>query len=130
MRHLILGFLIILVGNSAYTQNISSYVGLRGGLSIPIGQYKAKNLQNGCFTLPGFTVGVEGAWYFKHYLGIGGQFGFNLHPVDVSSLGYEKVINDPFLSDLTKKSHINCTNPNILWLARSILSLPLQRIGI
>jgi len=104
MRHLILGFLIILVGNSAYTQNISSYVGLRGGLSIPIGQYKAKNLQNGCFTLPGFTVGVEGAWYFKHYLGIGGQFGFNLHPVDVSSLEYEKVINDPFLSDLTIRS--------------------------
>lgn len=105
MRHLlIIGVIFFLLSNSAYTQDKISYVGLRGGLSIPVGQYKAKNLQDGCFTQPGFTVGVEGAWYFKHYLGVGGQFGLNLHPVDVGSLGYEKVINDPFLTDLTIRS--------------------------
>ncbi len=104
MRHIIIGALIILLSNSLNAQNKSSYIGLYSGLSIPVGQYKAKNLENGCFTLPGFTIGVEGAWYFKPYLGVGGQFGFNLHPVDVGPLGYEKVISDPFLSDLTIRS--------------------------
>ena len=105
MRHLIaISIIFILVCNSAYTQDKSSYVGLRGGLSIPVGQYKAKDLQNGCFTQAGFNVGIEGAWYFKHYLGVGGQFGLNFHPVDVGSLGYKKVINDPFLADLTIRS--------------------------
>ncbi len=85
-------------------QNMNSFVGLYGGLSIPVGQYKAKNLENGCFTLPGFNTGVEGSWYFTHFLGIGGQFDLSMHPVDVGALGYEKVINDPFLTDVTIRS--------------------------
>lgn len=104
MRYIIIGVIIILLSNSLNAQDNSYYIGLKGGLSIPIGQYSAKNLQNGCFTQTGFNAGVEGAWYFKHNLGVGGQFGFNLHPVDVGVLGYEKVIIDPFLLNLFIRS--------------------------
>ena len=104
MRKLIIFILFILLSHAIYAQSKGSFIGIRGGLSIPVGEYASKNLENGCFAQLGFTVGAEGAWYFKHYMGIGGQFGFNLHPVDVSTLGYEKVINNPFLSDLTIRS--------------------------
>ena len=104
MRHLFVSLFLILLSVSAFSQNKYSYVGLKGGLSIPVGPYKAKDLETGCFTELGFTVSVEGAWYFKNYLGVGGQFGLNFHPVDVRSLGWEKVINDPFLNDLTIRS--------------------------
>jgi len=104
MRYIIVGVIIIFLSNSLNAQEKSYYIGLNSGLSIPIGQYKAKNLESGCFTQTGFTVGIEGAWYFKQFLGVGGQFGFNLHPVDVGLLGYEKVRIDPFLSDLFIRS--------------------------
>ncbi len=87
-----------------FSQNKGSFIGIKGGGSIPLGEYASKSLENGCFTQLGFTVGAEGAWYFKQYIGIGGQFGFNLHPVDVSSLASEKVKEDPFLSDLIIRS--------------------------
>ncbi len=104
MRYIIVGVIIIFISNSVNAQEKNYYIGLNSGLSIPIGQYKAKDLESGCFTQTGFTVGVEGAWYFINNLGVGGQFGFNLHPVDVGVLGYEKVINDPFLLDLIIRS--------------------------
>ncbi len=85
-------------------QSNNSYVSLRGGISIPVGDYGSTNLRDGCFTLPGFTTGIEGAWYLKQHFGIGAQFGFTLNPVNVSSLGYEKVKNDEFLLDLTIRS--------------------------
>jgi hypothetical protein len=52
----------------------------------------------------GFTAGAEGAWYFKPWLGVGGQFGIHFHPVDVRSLGWEKVQDDPFLQDVIIRS--------------------------
>ncbi len=104
MKRLFSITLILLSVVFGKAQNMASFIGLHGGLSIPVGEYKAKNLENGSFTLPGFNIGIEGSWYFKKYLGIGGQFGFNLHPVDVLALGYEKVNADPFLLDLTIRS--------------------------
>ncbi len=104
MRPLFLILFILLSVMPVRAQNEGSYISLHSGLSIPVGEYKAKNLENGCFTLPGLNIGIEGSWYFKKHLGIGGQFGFNLHPVDVRALGYEKVNADPFLLDLTIRS--------------------------
>lgn len=85
-------------------QSKGSFIGIKGGLSIPVGEYASTNLDNGCFTQLGFNVSAEGAWFFKNYLGIGGQFGFNLHPVNVGVLGWEKVQDDPFLQDLIIRS--------------------------
>lgn len=101
---MLIGVTIILFGNSINAQNRDYFIGLRGGLSIPTGQYNEQSLQDGCFAQTGFNIGIEGAWYFKPYLGLGGQFGFNLNPVDVGSLGYEKVIDDPVLLDLYIRS--------------------------
>jgi len=100
-------FIIIITGlfiQSLTGQTQGSFVGLRGGVSFPVGQYASKSLEKGCFTQVGFTSGVEGAWYFMKYLGVGGQFSYNLHTVDVGVLGYEKVKLDPFLLDLTIRS--------------------------
>lgn len=104
MRIILTTSFIWLLFISAQSQERSSYIELRGGLSVPVGKYGSADLNDGCFTLPGFTVGAEGAWYFKPYFGVGGQFGYNLHPVDVSLLGYEKVLDDPFLNDLAIRS--------------------------
>jgi hypothetical protein len=106
MRDILIGVLILLLSNSVIAQKSNYYIGLKSGLSIPILQYTAKNLENGCFTQTGFTVGIEGAWYFnfKNNLGVVGQFGFNLHPVDVRLLGYENVIHDPNMLDVTIRS--------------------------
>jgi len=89
---------------SLLAQNKGSFVSLKGGASFPIGQYASADLDKGCFTKSGFNAGIEGAWYFKPYLGIGGQFGYNLHTVDVGLLGYEKVKADEFLLDVTIRS--------------------------
>ncbi len=104
MKRLIPITVILLWMTTVQAQNKGSFVALKGGVSIPVGDYKAKNLENGSFTLPGFNVGLEGVWYFRKFVGVGGQFGFNLHPVDVRALGYEKVKADPFLMDVTIRS--------------------------
>lgn len=104
MKIIILGVLFIALNTSVFAQSSGYYLGINSGFSIPIGEYNNKNLDNGCFTQTGFTVGLEGAWYFKKHLGVGAQFSYALHPVDVGSLGYEKVISDPFLKDLTIRS--------------------------
>jgi hypothetical protein len=103
MRVLIIA-VIMLCYSLIQAQNNNSYVSLRSGISIPVGDYGSTNLQDGCFTLPGFNTGIEGAWFFRQHLGIGAQIGFTLNPVDVSSLGYEKVKDDEFLLDLTIRS--------------------------
>ena len=85
-------------------QESISFVSLKSGVSFPIGSYDDKSLDNGCFTTTGVNFSAEGAWFFLPWLGVGGQFSFVYHPVDVSSLGWEKVQNDPFLDDVTIRS--------------------------
>lgn len=105
MRNPVTFFLIlILFSATANAQNKGSFIGIKGGASFPVGQYASTDLDKGCFTKTGFNAGIEGAWYFKPYLGVGGQFGYNLHTVDVGLLGYEKVKADQFLEDLTIRS--------------------------
>ena len=76
----------------------------QAGISLPLGDYRLKSLSGGSFTLPGMTTTLEGAWYFLPPLGVGIYAGFHSHPVDVRSLGYEKVVDDPFLDDVTIRS--------------------------
>lgn len=85
-------------------QEKTSFVGINAGVSIPYGKFRSTDLEDGSFALTGMNVNMEGAWYFLPKLGVGASVGFNLNPVDVSSLGWEKVINDPFLNDLTIRS--------------------------
>lgn len=85
-------------------QTKSSYISLQTGPSFPVGKFKDKKLPDGGFTLTGFSTSLEGAWFFKPWLGAGGSAGIHFHPVDVGTLGYEKVLNDPFMNDVYIKS--------------------------
>lgn len=104
LKHFV--FLIILVYgvDCLMAQDKPSFIGIRGGASFPYGKYQAKTLDGGSFTLTGFNVSAEGAWFFMKKLGIGASVGVNMHPVDVSSYGWERVVNIPLLVDVTIRS--------------------------
>jgi len=87
-----------------FGQEKPSFVAFRSGASIPFGKYHEASLDKGSFTTTGFNVSVEGAWFFHPKLGVGGSAGLNYHPVDVSILGWELVLEDPFLQDVTIRS--------------------------
>lgn len=97
----ILSFTTFTIG---YGQDNPSFVGLNAGFSIPFGNFRSTDLEDGSFALTGMNVNAEGAWFFNPKLGVGASAGFNLNPVYVSVLGWEKVQNDPFLQDLTIRS--------------------------
>jgi len=103
VKSLLLSALIFISG-VLFSQEKNSFVAIGSGVSIPVGNYAAKNLDYGCFTTTGLNFNIEGAWFFLPYLGIGGQVGVNIHPVDVQSLGWERVQADPFLVDVTIRS--------------------------
>lgn len=100
----ILGLFIFGIAFVGQAQDKPSFIGMRSGISIPFGKYAEKNLDDGCFTLAGFNITVEGAWFFKAKLGVGASVGMNLHPVDVASLGRVRVDNDPFLNSVVIRS--------------------------
>lgn len=100
---MLLGWLLIISGIN-FAQDKPSFIAIRGGASIPFGQYTYKNLENGSFALTGFDISAEGAWFFKPKFGVGVSAGLNFHPVDVGPLGWEKVKNDPFLEDVYIRS--------------------------
>ena len=87
-----------------YAQTFEANLVLQSGVSIPLGDYAGKNLKNGSFTLPGLTAAGEIDVDVANGWGCFIQAGFQLNPVDVGSLGYEKVIADPFLEDLYIRS--------------------------
>ena len=100
---LIMLFSLLFTGISV-AQEKKHFIGLVAGASFPVGTYGSKELPDGSFTQPGFNISAEGAWFFSESFGIGGHLGYNVHPIDVGSLGAEKVENDPFLLDLAIRS--------------------------
>jgi len=102
-KYFISAFIIsITLGLSA--QQKPSFISLQTGPSFPVGKFKDKKLPDGSFSLTGFSTSLEGAWFFKSWLGAGGSAGMHFHPVDVKTLGYEKVIADPFMNDVYIRS--------------------------
>jgi hypothetical protein len=97
--------LVFFFGNlNIYAQEGPSFFSIRTGVSVPFGKFSSYNLQESSFAMTGITASADGAWYFLPYLGVGGEFGYNIHPIDVSVLGYEKVLADPALEDITIRS--------------------------
>ena len=108
---LIILFSLLLTGISVaqekkhlINQEKKHFIGLVAGASFPVGTYGERELTPTCFTLPGFNISYECFVLFVFQLSLGGHLGYNVHPIDVGSLGAEKVKNDPFLSDLTIRS--------------------------
>ncbi len=97
-------FYFTLLTLNIYAQEKKSFIAIRGGASIPFGKYHSTSLEEGSFTQTGFNVSLEGAWFFLPKFGVGASTGINLHPVDVSALGWEVVQNDPFMEDVYIRS--------------------------
>ena len=89
---------------SGYGQEKPSFVAVRSGISVPFGKYHQKSLDGGSFTLLGFNVSAEGAWFFNPKFGVGASVGMNLHPVDVGVLGYELVQHNLEYTDIYTRS--------------------------
>lgn len=104
VSRLALLLLIILSFSEINAQKGPSYFALRSGVSVPFGKFSSYNLQESSFAMTGITFSADGAWFFMPYLGVGGEFGYNQQPIDVSVLGYEKMLADPFLEDVTIRS--------------------------
>jgi hypothetical protein len=88
----------------AFGQHPEISVTIRSGLSLPLEDYASKDLAKGSFTLPGFAASLETSLFVYNQWGILAQGGVGFHPVDVGSLGYEKVLDDPFLQDVYIRS--------------------------
>ncbi len=82
-------------------QDKPSFIGLKAGASFPVGKFHSKELPDGGFALTGFGTSIEGAWFFKSWLGVGASAALDLHPVDVIALAREKVSADHFMNSLT-----------------------------
>lgn len=98
-------FLILLISGTIQAQEKPSFFSLLAGTSLPVGGFHSKELPDGGFALPGMNVSMEGAWFFKPWIGVGAQAGIYFHPVDIRTLGYEKVIADPFMDDVYIRSN-------------------------
>jgi hypothetical protein len=104
MKRIAIALFLLAIVRTAHSQERASFIGLQAGPSIPLGKYHEKELPDGSFTTTGFSTTLEGAWFFLPWLGVGGQAGVSGHPVDVRTLGYEKVQSDPFLDDVYIRS--------------------------
>jgi len=104
MKKLLTISLFILLSSFIIAQQNPSFVCLQAGASFPVANFSGKELPDGGFALIGFSAALEGAWFFKPWIGVGASAGMNKQPVDVGYLGYEKLQDNPFLTDLRIRS--------------------------
>jgi hypothetical protein len=104
MKRSIISISILLTALTISAQQKPSFIGLQAGPSFPVGKYQSKNLPEGSFTLTGFSTSMEGAWFFKPWLGVGGSAGMHYHPVDVGTLGYKTILKNPGMTDVYTRS--------------------------
>lgn len=105
MKPYISALLLLLFSGFSFAQKPEYHLGFASGIALPAGKFASKNLADGSFTLPGFYGGAEFHLYLpeKNY-GAFAKAGLLLNPIDVGTLGYEKVNADPFLKDLYIRS--------------------------
>lgn len=79
---------------------------LKGGASLPLGEYSSNNLEEGAFTTIGMSLGADAFWNFYKNLGVVADFSYSLHSVDASALATETLYasEDPLLNDLYVRS--------------------------
>jgi hypothetical protein len=102
---LLLVLLRLLIAPAASSQP-ADVMGLQlsGGISVPLLDYASNDLSKGSFTQPGLAISATIAWNMTKAFSTGLETALYQHPVDVSSLGAAKVLNDPFLEDLYIRS--------------------------
>jgi len=85
-------------------QEKPSFIGLSLGPSFPTAGFHSKELPEGGFALTGLDITLEGAWFFKPWIGAGGSACMNLHPVDAGALGSAKLAGNPYMTSLIIRS--------------------------
>jgi len=101
---LVLLIFVLCTPHLSRSQEHKSFIGYRMGPSFPQGKYYLNDLDQGSYANPGMNFSIEGAWFFKPFLGVGAEISENLHPIDVDNLAYDKVIADPSLESLNLQS--------------------------
>lgn len=104
MKHLTIAFLLMIFGCNVFAQPFQVQFSMQSGLSVPLFDFAATNLQKGSFTLPGFTGSAEAKAVLNNKWSGFIQSGIQLNPLAVGLLGYEKVAADPSLEDLYIRS--------------------------
>jgi hypothetical protein len=104
MKRILISLCLIFISVELSAQKHASFIGINAGTSIPVGKFSSIDLSSGGFAQPGLNVSVEGAWFFKPWLGAGGYAGIDLLPVDVASLGVEKAKSDPYITGTIVRS--------------------------
>ncbi len=104
MKKIIILVFVLILGLDTMAGDGKSFFMLRSGLSVPVGKYGSNNFDGGSFTYSGISIGSEGAWFFKDYLGVGADVNYSFHTVDVSALGRAMIDNDQFLTDIYIRS--------------------------
>lgn len=104
MKKLFVSMAAVFIYACLQAQPAEVHLSLQSGLSTPLFNFYAKNLERGSFALPGFTASTEISVIPWENYGVFLQTGFQLNPVDVGSLGYEKVAASPPLRDLYIRS--------------------------
>jgi hypothetical protein len=99
MKRSLIFLFLIFITFFLHAQEKPSFISINAGTSIPVGGFSSKELPDGGFAQAGLSVTVDGAWFIKSWLGIGGNTGLSLNPVDVVTLGYEKALSDPFIDE-------------------------------
>jgi hypothetical protein len=102
-KQAIIVFLLFISG-ATFSQDESFHVNLKSGVSFPLGKFHEKSLDGGSFAQLGWSINMEGAWFFHHGMGVGLQAGYHAHMVDVATLASERVKADPFLQELVVRS--------------------------
>lgn len=97
---LIFGFIIASASLNAQHLRLD----FRPAMSIPLGDFAAKDIDGGSFALTGFSGGIGLQLSIKSAFSIRIQAAAVRHAIDVSALGYEKVQQDAFLEDVYIRS--------------------------
>jgi opacity protein-like surface antigen len=103
----------------------TSFIGLSGGASFPMGNWGKASTATSLTSLEGTVNDIsgyastggfgalDGAWFFSEHFAVGGMFKYgtyNLHGMDSLSYGYEK----SFDVDTTRLTHTNYTMWSIM----------------
>jgi len=77
---LLLIVLLSFSGSSVFSQNTNSFVGIRFGAALPLGEFASHEIGYGGYALLGKSFGGEAAWFFSPEFGVG---------IDVSRNSFE-----------------------------------------
>lgn len=104
MKHLFFVVFMLVSVMQIIAQPMQVQFSLQSGLSVPLLDFAANNMQKGSFALPGFTASAEAKAVIKNKWTGFIESGIQLNPLEVGLLGYEKLKAEPSLEDVYIRS--------------------------